>query len=78
LEISEDGSKPKSNMPSDILQKDEGRTYLFDNSMNVGPQVPWIVLATSRSGLRERLAGIPRSDEIHRSTPRLAVEGSEI
>jgi hypothetical protein len=78
VEISEDGSKPKAKVPCDILQKDEGGTNLLDDSMNLGPQVSRIICATTLAGVAEWLAGVSSSDAIHRSTPRLAVEGSQI
>jgi hypothetical protein len=37
-----------------------------------------IVLTSSTASERERLARISGSDEIHRATPRITVEGSEI
>jgi hypothetical protein len=78
VEISEDSSKPKSNVPCDIFQKDESGTYLPHHSINFGPQVTRIVLASSFTGLAEWLAWVSGSDAIHSATPRSAVEGSEI
>ncbi len=65
-------------MPCDVLQKDEGGTYLLHHSVNLGPQVARIVFATLETGLAERLARVARSDAIHDATPRCAVEGLEI
>jgi hypothetical protein len=44
----------------------------------VRPEVSGVVFSPFVTCVAERLAGESRRDEIHDSTPRLAVEGSEI
>ena len=46
--------------------------------MDLGPKVSRIVLSTTFAGDTERLARVARSEAIHDSTPRTAIEGSQI
>jgi hypothetical protein len=47
-------------MPGNILEKapSEAGAELFDNSLDIGPKVPFVVFAFSLSSLRERLAWV--------------------
>lgn len=61
-------------MPCDVLQKDDGGTYLLNNSIDSGPQVSRIVASKTSTGLAERLARVARTDDVHEATPRVTVE----
>jgi hypothetical protein len=62
----------------DVLEEDGRRFALFNDSRDVREEMPRIFRPFSLPCAAERLTGIPRSDEIHRATPRAAVEGSKI
>ena len=62
----------------DILQQEVARSHVADDALNPGPQPPFVVGALSLASDGEGLAREARSDEIHASTPRCAVEGFEI
>jgi hypothetical protein len=61
-----------------VFEKHDSRFSFADDAMNVGPQVARIILSATLTGEAERLARVARSEAIHDSTPRLAVEGSQI
>jgi hypothetical protein len=65
-------------MAGDVLAKSESWSALSDDSGNFGPEVARIALTASLTGEGEGLAGISRCEDIHDSTPRAAVEGSEV
>jgi hypothetical protein len=65
-------------MSGDVLTEDQSRPCFGDDPANMGPQVSRIIFASSAAGAGERLARVARSDEIHDSAPRAAVEGSQI
>jgi hypothetical protein len=56
-------------MSGDVFQKNKSWRYFTNNSVNVGPQVSRVFFGPALAGLREGLAWVPRSDDIHRSTP---------
>jgi hypothetical protein len=76
--ISSDGIKPKAKVPCDVLQKDDGGTYLAHHAINCGPQVARIVRSTALSGLGKRLARVARSDDVHESNKLFRGEGAKI
>ncbi len=61
-----------------IFEEATGGLDLINDSANIRPEVAWIGGPKTLAGNRERLAGIAACDAIHDSTPRLAVEGSDI
>lgn len=65
-------------MPWDVFEKQEFGFNFTADSSDVGPKVSRIEFATSLTRHGERLAGVAANDAIHDSTPRAAVEGSEI
>ena len=65
-------------MAGDVLEEDEARSHLADDPGDVRPEVAWVGRSLPAAGNRERLAGVARSDEIHRPTPRVAVEGGKV
>jgi hypothetical protein len=65
-------------MAGDVFKEAPPGLDLFDDPRNVGPEMPWIRSSLATARHREGLAGIPAHNEIHDSTPRLAVEGLEI
>ena len=74
----EDGSKSMANKPRDIFKEDEPGLALLEDPFDVGPEPTLVVGPESLAGGAERLTRESRSDDIHDSTPRAAVEGSQI
>jgi len=73
-----DLGKAEAEMMGDILEEDEGRFSLSDDAGDMGPEVARVVRALALAGDAERLARIARSEDVHRSTPRAAVEGGNV
>jgi len=61
-----------------VLAEDERGLALRNHARDVRPQMPLIRFASTSSGDGKGLTGIARSDDIHDSTPRACVEGSEV
>jgi hypothetical protein len=62
----------------DVLDEDEGRLALTDDASDVRPEMARVVCPSHLAGDAEGLARVARREEIHDSTPRAAVEGSQI
>jgi len=62
----------------DVLQKHLYGFNLANDTSDMWPEVSGVVLAAPSSRDAERLARIPRSDDIHDSTPASAIKGCEI
>ena len=73
-----DFGEAEAEMMGDIFEEHEGRFDFADDASNVGPEVARIVCATALARDGERLARIARSNDVHRATPRAAVEGSNV
>jgi hypothetical protein len=72
-------SSPISGKDSwDVLKKDKSRLNLGDDSPDVSPDEPFVGHAESPAGETDGLAWESRTDEIHRSTPRSAIEGANV
>lgn len=77
-QLPENASEAQGKVPSDVLQQDVSRSHLANDSSDVGPEVALVVFTVALTCVGEGLAGVSRSNEIHRSTPRSAIEGLEI
>ncbi len=78
LQIFEYLVETEGQMSGDVLAKSKSWPDLINDSPDVGPQMSRIALTASLAGEAEWLARVACSDDIHDSTPRSAVEGSEI
>jgi hypothetical protein len=76
--VTQNSSKTCSNNPWDVFQEHESRSHLSDNPADVGPDPSLVVSTELLPGNGEGLTWESRSDEIHDSTPRLAVECRDI
>jgi hypothetical protein len=65
-------------MVGDVFEENKSRFALSDDSGDVGPEVTWVISSGATASDGEGLARISRRDNIHDSTPRVAVEGCEI
>ncbi len=74
----EDRIQSVKSKPWDVFKEYEGRLDFADDPLDVGPEPARVGLAELLSGFTERLAWEARSDEIHRATPRLAVERRKV
>lgn len=70
--------KAEAEMMGDVLEEDEGRLDLADDAGNMRPEVAWIVRAPALACDGERLARVAANEDIHRSTPRAAIEGGNV
>jgi len=73
-----DFGEAEAEMMGDILEEDEGRLDLTDDAGDMGPEVARILAAEPSARHAEWLARIASSDDIHRASPRSAVEGSNV
>lgn len=78
LEIGANSIEAERQVSGDILEEHECGLNLRNDSRDRGPKVSFIICATALAGGAERLARVAATDEIHRSTPGPAVEGSQI
>ncbi len=76
--VTEDESQAVSDDSSHVLQEDVLGSHFTDDAGDVRPEPSFIAHPPLPASCAERLAGESGSDEIHRSTPRCAVEGAEI
>lgn len=78
-QLSENGSKVGVSKETwDVLQEAESRSYLANDPDSVGPHISLVLISAALAGDGERLARESRSDNIHRSTPRSTVKGSDV
>jgi hypothetical protein len=77
-QVSGDLGKSEAEMMGDVLQEHERRLALADDARDVRPEMARVVGAPPPSGDRERLARIARKHDVHRATPRAAVEGGKV
>ena len=73
-----DFGEAEAEMMGDILEKDERRLDLTDDAGDMRPEVAWVICAPALACDGERLARIARSDDVHHSAPRAAVESSNV
>lgn len=76
--LSPNDVEAERDMGSDIFEEDKARPRLDDDTPDGRPEVARVARSEALAGTAERLARIARSDEINRSAPRAAVEGSGI
>lgn len=65
-------------MSLDVLDEDPLRLALARDAGDVGPEVARVFRSALVPAGAEGLAGVARRDEIHRATPRPAVEGGKV
>lgn len=77
-QVSEDVSKSPSNETWNVLQEDEARSRIANDPGDGRPEPAFVVGPPTRAGVGPGLAWEARTDEIHRSAPRAAVEGCDV
>lgn len=65
-------------MPGDVFEKDPFGFDLEDDPGDVGPQVPFVIVAFSLSRMAERLAGVSGEDGIEGAPEGYSVEGGDV
>lgn len=73
-----DFGEAEAEMMGDIFEKDEGWHALADDPGDMRPEVARILGAEPFACDGERLARIARSNDVHRTAPREAVEGCNV
>lgn len=62
----------------DVLQENKSGSAFGDDPGDMGPEMAGIVSAAPLACDAERLARIARKQDVHRATPRVAVEGGKV
>lgn len=65
-------------MAGDVFEEQPSGCGLGGDAGDMGPEVAGIAFRELAAGGRERLAGITRSEEIHRATPGATIEGGKV
>lgn len=65
-------------MAAHVLKEASVGCCFLENAGDMRPQVSRVICPEPRPGDAERLARVAANDEIHKATPRAAVEGSQI
>lgn len=76
--VAKDLGEPKANVPRDVLEEGERGVALDEDAQDVGPQVPFILLASALAGDAEGLARVAGEDEVDLSSPRSTVDLREV
>lgn len=74
-QVSENDIGAETEVAADVFKEDDPRPGLDDDPPDGWPEVTFVVDSAAPAGEREGLAGITRSDAIHRSAPSSASEG---
>ena len=78
LQCRDEGAELPVEIPHDVLAEDTTRPHLFDDSQHMVEQPPVIGATSALPRDTVGLARVARSDAIHNSTPRSAVEGGKV
>jgi hypothetical protein len=78
VQVAGDFIEAESQMAGDVLKENKSRFTLSDDPCDMGPEVTRIFNSGATTSDGKRLARVSRRDDIHDSTPRMAVEGCEI
>ena len=62
----------------DVLDERQRRRDLGEGAGDVGPEPAVIREASAAAGIGEGLTGEPRSNDVHRATPRVAIKGGNV
>ncbi|GHE01001.1 hypothetical protein GCM10008024_14890 [Allgaiera indica] len=73
-----DFGKAEAEMMGDVLEEDEGRLDLADDAGDMRPEVAGVVDTPAFARHAEWLTRIARSDDVHRTAPRAAVEAGNV
>jgi hypothetical protein len=78
-QVAENSVESSGNKGADVLHEDETRLHLGDDAGHFAPEAGLLSVDTRAfSGEADVGAGESASDEIHRSTPRVSIEGSDV
>jgi hypothetical protein len=65
-------------MSFDVLKEAAPRSEKSNTVCDIGPQVPWVVLASALAGCTEGLAWVAPSEDVHSVAKRCPREGLKI
>jgi len=78
VQVAGDFIKSEVKMAGDVFEENKSRFTFPDDPCDMGPEVTRIFNSGATASDGEWLARVSRRDDIHDSTPRVAVEGCEI
>jgi hypothetical protein len=73
FQVADDAGESHRDVALHVFEKDNCRSNCLDPSLDVGPEMPLIVLTFAESGMAKWLARIARTEDIHaavKKTPR--------
>ena len=73
-----DFGEAEAEMMGDIFEEDEGRFDFADDAGDMRPEVARVCRPLALACDAKWLARIPRCNDVHRATPRAAIEGSNV
>ena len=76
--LSQDGFKPKGDVPRNVLEEDPFGAAFTDDAGDVGPEMAGIVGATAFAGRAEGLAGVSGENGIERTSEGAGVEAAQV
>jgi hypothetical protein len=77
-QVSGDLGKSEAQMMGHVLEEHERWSDLADDPRDVRPEMTGVGRRQPPAGDRERLARIPRKDDVHAAAPRAAVEAGNV
>jgi len=78
VQVAGDFIEAESQMAGDVFKENKSRFALSDDPGDMGPEVTGVSNSGATTSDGEWLARVSRRDDIHDSTPRMAVEGCDI
>lgn len=74
FQVADDAGESHRDVALDVLKEDNGRSNCLDSSPDVWPEMPLVVVTLAESGMAERLARIPRTNDVHAAVKKMPRE----
>lgn len=78
FKVADDTIQSKVDMPGDVFEKEPFRFDFAGDPGDMGPEMTGVGISLPKAGVREGLARVACSDNIHDAAPWAAVEGASI